>query len=105
MKQLSKNQVLRENVTFRFPDYNPFSKLLFSLPAHGLQCYTDVAATEITVCKENEGFRTCFTKYNDSKLTRFILAIIIYYSIVTAMQLVLVVKDKKQDLLHKVQWQ
>ncbi len=79
----------------------PSQTFLFSLPAHGLQCYTDVAATEITVCKENEGFRTCFTKYNDSKLTRFILAII-YYSMVTAMQLALVVNKNKQDLLRHV---
>jgi hypothetical protein len=35
--------------------------------AHALRCYTDVEATQITKCKESEGFRTCFTKYNDSK--------------------------------------
>jgi len=35
--------------------------------AHALRCYTDAEATQITRCKESEGFRTCFTKYNDSK--------------------------------------
>merc|ERR1712141_559933 len=35
--------------------------------AHALRCYTDIEATQITRCKESEGFRTCFTKYNDSK--------------------------------------
>ena len=33
----------------------------------GLKCYTDVAGKQITTCKETEGYRTCFTKYNDSK--------------------------------------
>eukprot|EP00093_Oithona_nana_P004184 04184.XXX_57258_92400_1 [CDS] Oithona nana genome sequencing. len=33
--------------------------------AHALRCYTDIEATQITRCKESEGFRTCFTKYND----------------------------------------
>jgi hypothetical protein len=42
--------------------------------------------------------------YNDSKLTHFIF-VIIYYLMVTAMQLVLVVNKNKQDLLHQVQWQ
>lgn len=37
------------------------------LYAHALRCYTDVEATQVTRCKESEGFRTCFTKYNDSK--------------------------------------
>jgi hypothetical protein len=40
---------------------------LFSqFKANGLKCYTDVEGTQITRCKENEGFRTCFTKYNDT---------------------------------------
>eukprot|EP00094_Tigriopus_californicus_P012403 TCALIF_11990-PA protein Name:"Protein of unknown function" AED:0.24 eAED:0.24 QI:1/1/0/1/0/0.5/2/0/111 len=34
---------------------------------NGLKCYTDVDGKQITTCKETEGFRTCFTKYNDSK--------------------------------------
>ena len=32
-----------------------------------MKCYTDVAGKQITTCKETEGYRTCFTKYNDSK--------------------------------------
>ncbi len=43
---------------------------LVSCPAHGLKCYTDVEGTQITTCKETEGYRTCFTKYNDSKQKR-----------------------------------
>ena len=46
--------------------------LLLSSPcftAHALRCYTDIEATQITRCKESEGFRTCFTKYNDSKFS------------------------------------
>ena len=39
----------------------------FSLSVDGLKCYTDVAGKQITTCKETEGYRTCFTKYNDSK--------------------------------------
>ena len=38
-----------------------------SLSVEGLKCYTDVAGKQITTCKETEGYRTCFTKYNDSK--------------------------------------
>lgn len=34
----------------------------------GLKCYTDIEGKQITTCKETEGYRTCFTKYNDSKL-------------------------------------
>ena len=48
--------------------------LLLSSPcftAHALRCYTDIEATQITRCKESEGFRTCFTKYNDSKFPSF----------------------------------
>ena len=48
--------------------------LLLSSPcftAHALRCYTDIEATQITRCKESEGFRTCFTKYNDSKFFFF----------------------------------
>ena len=48
--------------------------LLLSSPcftAHALRCYTDIEATQITRCKESEGFRTCFTKYNDSKFFLF----------------------------------
>jgi len=39
------------------------------LPSSGncLQCYTDVAGTTMTTCDEVQGFKTCFTKYNDSK--------------------------------------
>ncbi|XP_059087530.1 uncharacterized protein LOC131883938 [Tigriopus californicus] len=33
----------------------------------GLKCYTDVEGKQISSCNELEGFRTCFTKYNDSK--------------------------------------
>ena len=32
-----------------------------------LQCYTDVEGSQVTTCNELEGFKTCFTKYNDSK--------------------------------------
>jgi len=35
--------------------------------ADGLKCYTDVEARVISRCKESEGFRTCFTKYNDTQ--------------------------------------
>ena len=46
---------------FNFPSFS------FSLSVDGLKCYTDVAGKQITTCKETEGYRTCFTKYNDSK--------------------------------------
>ena len=41
--------------------------LILFVSANGLKCFTDIEGRQITKCKENEGFRTCFTKYNDSK--------------------------------------
>ena len=41
--------------------------LILFVSANSLKCYTDIEGRQITKCKENEGFRTCFTKYNDSK--------------------------------------
>ena len=46
-----------------------FLKEISSFSVDGLKCYTDVEGTQITTCKETEGYRTCFTKYNDSKNT------------------------------------
>ena len=43
------------------------SCVLFSLPVYGLKCYTDIEGKQVATCNELEGFRTCFTKYNDSK--------------------------------------
>ncbi len=40
-----------------------------SLSVTCLQCYTDVEARQVTTCNELEGFKTCFTKFNDSKRT------------------------------------
>ncbi|XP_040565329.1 uncharacterized protein [Lepeophtheirus salmonis] len=37
--------------------------------AMGLKCYTDIEGKTIRTCKESEGFRTCFTKFNDTKRT------------------------------------
>lgn len=37
------------------------------LSVDGLKCFTDIEAKQITTCRETEGYRTCFTKYNDSK--------------------------------------
>ena len=42
----------------------PFSTVL---SVSCLQCYTDVEGSQVTTCNELEGFKTCFTKYNDSK--------------------------------------
>jgi len=41
--------------------------LLFFLSVDGLKCYTDIQGKQITTCNDNEGYRTCFTKYNNSK--------------------------------------
>jgi len=35
--------------------------------ADGLKCFTDVEAKVVTRCKESQGYRTCFTKYNDTQ--------------------------------------
>ena len=51
---------------------------LFFFTAHALRCYTDAEATQITRCKESEGFRTCFTKYNDSKFDIYYNTVYIY---------------------------
>jgi hypothetical protein len=35
---------------------------------NSIECYTDVEGKTIVTCREVDGFKTCFTKYNDSKL-------------------------------------
>ena len=47
---------------------NSFNVILFLFfSVYGLKCYTDIEGKQIKTCREAEGYRTCFTKYNDSK--------------------------------------
>ena len=45
-----------------------FSTTLFYCLGLGLKCYSDVLGKHWTQCEEKKGFRTCFTKYDFSKL-------------------------------------
>ena len=56
--------------------------LILFVSANGLKCFTDIEGRQITKCKENEGFRTCFTKYNDSKYFENLFWSFINYNLV-----------------------
>ena len=44
-----------------------YPHISFSFSGFCLQCYTDIDGKIVATCNELEGFKTCFTKYNDSK--------------------------------------
>ena len=45
--------------------------LLLLISVNSIECYTDVEGKTIVTCREVDGFKTCFTKYNDSKIIHF----------------------------------
>ena len=57
----------RSLVPYAHSSMTPSLHCFFFFAADGLKCYTDIEAKVVSRCKEREGFRTCFTKYNDTQ--------------------------------------